>query len=104
MKITKLTEEYGLAEQNGVYFLNFGNLKHNNPATIRIRFEDVDSKNFILRPTCQCTVAAKEEINKTTVEYNITYSASTIGNFTKTLVATNGNKRTELKLIGQTIA
>lgn len=104
MKITKLTEVYGLAEQNGVYFLNFGTLKHNNPATVRIRFEDVDSENFTLRPTCQCTVATKEEINKTTVEYNITYSASTIESFKKTLVATNGKTRTELKLIGQTIA
>lgn len=102
MKVTKLTEEYLLAEQNGNYVISFGVLKHHKPATTRIRFSEINSKDFILKPTCQCTVAAKEIIDATTVEYNISYNAASLGKFDKTLVITDGKSRKELKLTGIT--
>lgn len=102
MKLEKLTEEYSLAEQEGKYFLNFGIAKHNKPVTVRIRFTDIDSKNFILEPKCGCTVTEKENIDATTVEADIVYNAASIGKFDKTVIIKNGNKRKELKLTGQT--
>jgi hypothetical protein len=102
MKVEKLTEEYSLIEQEGVYTLNFGTTKHNVPIYTKIRFSDIDS-TFNLSVTCGCTATTKEIIDNSTTDYTIKYNAASLGKFEKTLVITSKGKRKELKLIGTTV-
>lgn len=102
MKITKLTEQYTLKEQNGIYIVDFGIIKHNVPVTVKLRFENINTSNFTLKVTCGCTKTEKQVIDVTTVEQDITYNAASLGKVDKTLIVTNGNRRTEIKLTGIT--
>ena len=103
MKITKLTQPYVLINQNGKHILNFGTIKQKTPVVSRLRFEDIDANNFNLKVTCGCSAVEKQAISNSLLEYNITYNAAALGNFDKTLVITDKNNRTELKLTGTTI-
>lgn len=103
MKVIKLTDQYTLSEQNRIYILNFENIKHRIPVSAKIRFEDIDANNFNLKETCGCSTTEKQVISQSVLEYNIAYDAAALGKFDKTLVITDKNNRTELKLIGTTV-
>jgi hypothetical protein len=102
MKVEKLTEEYTLSEQNGVYTLDFGIIKRSIPVTSKLRFTEVDSAKFNVSETCGCTSIGNTIIDSTTFESTIKYNAAD-KNISKTVVILNGSNRTELKLIGTTV-
>lgn len=103
MKLTKLTEQYTLREQSGIYIIDFGTIKQKVPVKVTIRFEEISVNNFLLKVTCGCTKTDKKVISPTIVEQDIIYNAAALGKIDKTLIITDGNKRTELKLTGATI-
>jgi|SRR6187402_402659 len=102
MKAESLTKGYTLSEQDGIYYLNFGVIKQNVPVTAKLRFTEVNSAKFNISKTCGCTTVENEAVNPTTFESVVKYDAAVKGNINKTVIITNGNKQTELKLTGQT--
>lgn len=102
MKVEKLTEQYTLTQDGNNYILNFGVIKQNVPVTAKLRFTEVDSSKFSISKTCGCTNLENNAPNATTYESVVKYDAAVKGNINKTVIITNGNKKSELKLTGQT--
>lgn len=102
MKAELIESQYTLSEQDGIYYLNFGLIKQNVPVTAKLKFTEVDSKKFNISKTCGCTNLENKAIDDKTFESVVKYDAAVKGNINKTVIITNGNKQTELKLTGQT--
>lgn len=90
---------YSLSTDGTKHFLNFGEIRKGEKQVATIRFKDVTANTFSLTPACNCTTTNKIVISPTEVEYTISFS----GNATlpKTVVITNNNKQTQLKLDGK---
>lgn len=101
MTITKLSEDnFTLHKQDGEYTLYMGEITPQTPRPFTIQISEVeDSSNIDLEMTCGCTTFGKEIINKTTVNFTISY-ANCEAVFKRTVVITNKNKHTLLKIQG----
>ncbi len=97
--ILKTTDKgYSITTDGRMHYLNFGQIKKGVQQKAVVRFTDVTAKTFDLAPTCNCTTTNKVMISPTEVEYTIVFSGNS--SLPKTLVITNNNKQTQLKING----
>ena len=101
MIVTKISEDsFTLHKQNEEYTLYMGEITPQTPRPFTIQISEVeDSSKVDLEMTCGCTTFGREIVNKTTVNFTISYGNCDVI-FKKTVVIVNKNKNTILKIQG----
>lgn len=100
MKVEKITTNYNFYQEKDIYYLSYGVLQKTDSTTVRFRFSNVDSKNFVISPKCGCTTAEKVIIDDTTVEADLEVTRNK--DFAVTVVLINGKEdQKQIKLTGK---
>jgi hypothetical protein len=86
----------------GVFMIDFGKIKENTPASVKIKIEGV--KTSALSSTCGCSVVSSVEPNTFVIDYKEThitepFAKALVLNYTETF----GNKQAQITITGNVI-